>query len=270
MADSRAPSSEITSALVTADGQERWVELVRSELPASDGLTQVVLRDVTARRRRVTALESYAAAILRAQEEERTRLGQEIHDDTMQSLVLICRSLDAIEDSQEIDEVKAQPADLRGLAASTHDSLRVLLGGLRPSLLDDLGLTAALGSLVAGLEERTPMHVRVDVEGDPRRLSPERELALYRIAQEALRNMERHSGASEGTVTVRFEADGVELRVRDNGRGFDLLLAGEGHLGVLGMRERARVVSGDFSIQSYPGGGTTVTATVPDAVTAAV
>ncbi len=256
--------------LITADGQERWVEPVRTQLPASDGLTQVVLRDVTARHRRVTALESYAAEILRAQEEERTRLGQEIHDDTMQSLVLICRSLDAIGDGQEIEEVKAQLADLRGLAESTHDSLRVLLGGLRPALLDDLGLTAALGSLVAGLEERMAIHVHLDVEGDARRLPPERELALYRIAQEALRNMERHSGASEGTVTVRFEADDVELRVRDNGRGFDLLLGGEGHLGVLGMRERARVVGGDFKIQSYPGGGTTVMATVPDRVATAV
>lgn len=256
--------------LVTADGREKWVEPVRSELSASDGLTQVVLRDVTARRRRVTALESYAAAMLRAQEEERKRLGQEIHDDTMQSLVLICRSLDAVEDGQDIKEVQAQLANLRRLAESTHDSLRALLAGLRPSLLDDLGLTAALGSLISDLEERTDIRAALHVEGDARLLLPEQELALYRIAQEALRNIERHSGASAGTITVRFGPAKVELSVRDNGRGFDLLLAGDGRLGVLGMRECARVVGGDFKIHSYLGGGTTVTASVPDAVAAAV
>ncbi len=260
---SRDGVHEVDVRLTGADGREVWVEPVQAQLPASDGLTQVVLRDVTDRKRRVSALERYSAEILRAQEEERRRLGQEIHDDTMQALVLICRSLDAIEETGDPDEVRSQLVELRDLAESTHDSLRALLGGLRSPVLDDLGLTPAVARLLTDTEQRSGILIDYEVIGPDRRLPAEQELALYRVAQEALRNVERHSDAATGSVTLRFDADGVELSVSDDGRGFDLLLASEGHLGILGMRERARIVGGRLDVRSYPGGGTTVTAVVP-------
>lgn len=260
---SRDGVHEVDVRLTGADGREVWVEPVQAQLPASDGLTQVVLRDVTDRKRRVSALERYSAEILRAQEEERRRLGQEIHDDTMQALVLICRSLDAIEEADDPDEARSQLVELRDLAESTHDSLRALLGGLRSPVLDDLGLTPAVARLLTDTEQRSGILIDYEVIGPDRRLPAEQELALYRVAQEALRNVERHSDAATGAVILRFDADGVELSVSDDGRGFDLLLASEGHLGILGMRERARIIGGRLDIRSYPGGGTTVTAVVP-------
>jgi two-component system sensor histidine kinase NreB len=256
--------------LTDPDGHDRSIEPVCTMLPGAGGLVQFVLRDVTEQKQRQAWLETYAARLLQAQEEERRRIAQEIHDDTVQSLFLLGRELDAVEDrlAGAHDSEPGPLHNVRLRTESTLESLRTILFGLRPSVLDDLGLTPAIGRLVRELDSRSAIEVSLVVRGQSRRLPGDCELAMYRIGQEALRNMERHSGASQGTVTLRYRDREVELSVADDGRGFSPPrvmdpLTRESKLGVLGMHERARIVGGTLEIRSRPGAGTTVIIRVP-------
>ena len=134
---------------------------------------------------------------------------------------------------------------------------------LRPSVLDDLGLLAALQWLAADVEKRFGIEVRMSVIGDERRLPPDAELLLFRIAQEALHNVWKHSGASQTCLVVEFGDDTVGLSVQDNGAGFEVPeragdLAEQGKLGLAGMQERARLLGATLNLESRPGEGTTV------------
>lgn len=266
----RAGSAPPDAVRLEGAGEEDvWLEPVCTPLPGGEGLTQVVLRNVTQQRRRQSRLQSYAARVLHAQEEERQRIAQELHDDTVQSLVLLCRRIDAVEDAP-VRETPAQMRRLRDDVEATIASLRDYLRGLRPAVLDDLGLEPAIRSLVEEAGERTDTDVSFAVEGAVRRLEQTAELALFRIAQEALRNMARHSRAAHGRVILLYLDDEVVLAVTDDGIGFrppgtrfDQVEAGQ--LGLLGMQERARIVGGSLQIESRRGTGTTVVATVPQA-----
>jgi signal transduction histidine kinase len=139
---------------------------------------------------------------------------------------------------------------------------------LRLSVLDDLGLIPALRSLVNGLQERYGTRTELAVKGVERRLTPEVETAIFRIVQEALNNVGKHAQASEVCVTMEFREAGVGLTILDNGRGFDLTasvdaLPRAGKLGLAGMRERARLLGGTFSIVSGSGKGTCLTLDIP-------
>ncbi|MDX1658717.1 MAG: ATP-binding protein [Nitriliruptorales bacterium] len=139
---------------------------------------------------------------------------------------------------------------------------------LRPSVLDHLGLAPALGWLSAQADERSPVNVEFASGGQPRRIDPETELALYRIAEEALRNAERHADANDVVVEVVFEPGRVTLEVRDDGCGFAVpeRLAGyvdRDRLGLVGMRERALLVGADLEVSSVRRHGTTVRVTLP-------
>ncbi len=256
--------------LTRADGQDVWVQPVCTVLPGASGLTQVILRDVTEQKHRQASLESYAAAILRAQEEERRRIAQELHDDTVQSLVLLCRRIDVIDEEETTADgpQRRRLAELRIVVESAMESLHAFIHGLRPSTLDDLGLTPAVRRLVTELDSGSGVGAELVVRGSSRRLLPDHELALYRIAQEALRNVERHSEASRATVTLHYQPQRIELSISDDGVGFVVPpapdhAAADGRLGMLGMRERARIVGGTLEIHSEPGAGTTVIAVVP-------
>jgi signal transduction histidine kinase len=138
---------------------------------------------------------------------------------------------------------------------------------LRPSILDDLGLLPAIEWVAAEMTRRGAASATVRVEGTPRRLSPEAELVLFRIAQEALRNVEKHAGPCSVSLEVNFRPEDVALTVTDNGRGFELRETGHlaelGKLGVLGMRERAQLLGAEFTIESRPGRGTSVRVRMP-------
>jgi len=143
--------------------------------------------------------------------------------------------------------------------------LRILASDLRPPTLDRLGLVAALSSLVANIEDDGEPSTELTVVGTGVRLTPEVELGVFRIAQEAVRNTFRHAGASHLLVTVTFGPDELVLSVADDGQGFSLESLGEHdseHLGLLGMRERARLLGGHLDVRSAPGQGTVVEATV--------
>jgi signal transduction histidine kinase len=220
------------------------------------------------RERERERLQTYVRLVVGAQEDERARISRELHDETAQELVVLCRELDALIASGS-DLSAGASARLQGLrvrARQTLEDLRRFGRDLRPALLDDLGLAAALEWLVDDMGKRTMIEATLEIRGSFGRLPPEVEVALFRITQEALRNVERHALASRVTVAVDFDPHLVQIAIQDNGTGFQRIssdrLARLDHLGLLGMEERARLVGAEMSISSEPGTGTQVTVRV--------
>ena len=247
----------------------RWVEPAYSTFTEAAGAVraQVILRDVTAQLARQEGLEAYARRTLATREEERRRIARDLHDGPVQALVLLWRQLDAIESSVD-PEHRRVLAEARGLAEQVADDLRRFSRDLRPSLLDDLGLGPALKAELATVSQRAGLTGRFVETGRTRRLAPDTELTLLRIAQEALHNVERHAGASRVLVRLGYGPSEVRLSISDDGRGirgeppaFELL--SEGKLGIVGMRERARLAGGEVRLRSGPSRGTTLSVLVP-------
>ena len=253
-----------------AAGRPIWVEpIVCSPHAHGDGIPQlqVMLHDVTLRYQRQQDLEEYTRRILAAREEERRRIGRELHDGPVQSLVVIWRKLDDLQAAGD-EHSRAVAGDARDLTDAAVDELRRIARALRPSVLDDLGLAAALESEASSLEQRSAMSVRFECVGTVRHLEPDTEVTLLRIAQEALHNAERHAAASHVRVRLAYDPGAVRLLVRDDGRGLGALpsasdLLASGKLGIVGMRERARLAGADFRARSLPRGGTSIEMSVP-------
>jgi signal transduction histidine kinase len=176
--------------------------------------------------------------------------------------------------SLSTDESKLPPdlvehlQKLHTLADSALEGVRRFSQDLRPSILDDLGLIPALEWLQSNLERQYTIKTSISIKGTRRRLTPEKELILFRIAQEALSNARRHSEASAVSMSVDIDEMAFTLIISDDGRGFNIPeraseLLQSGKLGIVGMRERARLVGGTLIVQSEPGKGTTVTLRVP-------
>lgn len=216
------------------------------------------------------SMRSYTRQIITALEEERKRMARELHDDTAQALVSLSRQLDALLGaSQQVPEAARQRiAEIRQLTAEISHGVRRFSQDLRPSTLDDLGLLPTLEGLTNRISQEDGLPAELRVQGDQRRLSPEVELVLFRIVQEALTNVRKHSQATEVTTTVEFGDGLVRVTISDNGRGFTLPerpgnLVETGRLGLTGMFERAQLVGGTLTVQSEPGEGTTVIAEIP-------
>lgn len=212
----------------------------------------------------------YVRQITHAQEAERERMARELHDDTAQALLVLRRHLGALMGSpQQLSESVLQRLEqTRQLTDEILEGVRRFSQDLRPPTLDDLGLLPTLEGLVADLRTQEGIDVQLKVLGSQRRLSPEAELVLFRMVQEALNNVRRHAQASKVVTTVEFADGRVRLTVSDNGRGFELPgrmsdLAAAGKLGLMGMHERARLLGGVLTIESEVGKGTTVIADVP-------
>ncbi len=226
------------------------------------------LRAAEARQR--AGLRAYAAHVLGAQEAERKRIAQELHDETVQQVVAIVRQLDAAEEAALPGGSHAAIGEARRTAERIVADLYDFARALRPPALEDLGLVSAVHRALAELAERGHLDVSIEVVHEERRLQPEIELALFRIAQEALRNVEYHARASHVRVTIAFDISDVRVEVADDGVGFalgpDQDFAGAGSLGLLGMRERAETIGGTLDVRSSPGSGTVVAAVVPSSV----
>jgi PAS domain S-box-containing protein len=247
---------------------EVWLEPICTSVPGSEGnLILAVFRDVTARR----GFQSYAREIVRAQEDERQRIARDLHDVSLQAIVLLCRQLDTVEEAigdEQVGDASAALLAARRVAEDIGGELRRFSRDLRPSVLDDLGLVPAIRTLVNELTARSKVGGRFLVTGVPSRLSPAAEVSLFRIAQESLRNVERHASASQVTVRLVFETDSVLLKIADNGKGFQTpsqttRLAESGRLGILGMQERASLAGGACEVTSRPGHGTRVEVRLP-------
>jgi two-component system sensor histidine kinase UhpB len=216
-----------------------------------------MMRRLEAERRRA------GSAALQAQEEERTRVARDLHDEVNQSLTGLLLRLEAAREAAP-PELEAELAETKALANQAMRELLSLARQLRPTALDDLGLKAAIAGQVEQLS-RGEIEAEFSAEGDFSSLDNDAQLVVYRVAQEALSNAARHSGARHVAVELRrSQVDGgVELKVSDDGRGF-AFDESEGGLGIGGMRERALLIGGELTIESRPGHGTTVRLTVPD------
>jgi two-component system sensor histidine kinase UhpB len=216
---------------------------------------QMLLARVEAERRRSGRL------VLRAQEEERRRLARDLHDEVNQALTAILLRLEAASQAAP-PELSDELGELKRLVNQAMEELLQLARQLRPTALDDHGLLPALATHVRRFASQTGIRADLHTHGEAADLAPDQEIALYRVAQEALANVARHADAS--FVEVELDASGstVELRVRDDGCGFDSAGRSTG-LGLGGMAERARLVGGELTIDSNPGTGTELVLKVP-------
>jgi signal transduction histidine kinase len=211
-------------------------------------------------------LEILAGRLITAQEDERRRVARELHDDLSQRLAAV---------AIEAGRLQKLPPEAAGALRAGIERLKEQIGRLsgdvhglsrrlHPALLDDLGLAAAVEAEARAFHERGGPPVNIRVEGDLEGLNREVQLALYRIVQEALRNVQRHADAGEVTVSLARRADAVELRVRDDGRGFDRSAPGwQAGLGLASMEERARLLGGRFQVESSPGAGAVIQVSLP-------
>jgi two-component system, NarL family, sensor histidine kinase UhpB len=252
--DLSRPRANIPSSI---DGRGETAEVERIELAYMR-----MLQRLEAERRRTSS------AALRAQEEERTRVARDLHDEVNQALTGVLLRLEAARERAPT-ELKPELAETRRLANQAMEELLSLARQLRPTALDDLGLKAAIAGQVEELANHSETKATFTAEGDFSDLDDDVQLVVYRVAQEALSNAARHSEAGSVRVELRRLDAGVELKVSDDGRGFSFADAEQG-LGIEGMRERALLVDGEVEIHSRPGEGTTVwlRIEVPDEVAA--
>jgi two-component system sensor histidine kinase UhpB len=199
--------------------------------------------------------------VLRAQEEERRRLARDLHDEVNQALTAILLRLQALSEAAPA-ELDDELAELKRLVNQAMSELLQLARQLRPTALDDHGLLPAMASQVRRFAAQTGIKADLNARGEATALAQDEEIAVYRITQEALANIARHADATRVEVDLRAEGGGVELTVRDDGRGFvtDRTTTG---LGLGGMAERARLVGGELTIASHPGAGTKLCLRVP-------
>ncbi|MDO8490941.1 MAG: PAS domain S-box protein [Dehalococcoidia bacterium] len=231
---------------------------------------QQIATDVTKERLMQENLRFYIEAVTKAQEEERKRIARELHDETAQQLIALSRQLDDF--SNHSKRLSAEDVEVlntwRQRLKDALQGVRLFSRDLRPPMIDDLGLIPALEWLTGQISSESSMEVDLRVAGVQRRLTPETELLLFRIVQEALNNARRHAQASAVEVSVEFDQGAVNVMIKDNGKGFRLPesvadLSRSGRLGLMGMEERARLLGADLSIKSEPGHGTTIRVKTP-------
>ncbi|HKH45428.1 MAG TPA: sensor histidine kinase [Thermoanaerobaculia bacterium] len=216
-----------------------------------------------------------AKAVWKVQEDERRRLARELHDGLGQTLTALTNQLERLQKkldgriSGELSgDLSAHLADSVDMARSALNETRELSRLLRPPVLDDLGLTAALSWLARTLEQRTGLRAELTLEGLAERLDPDLETLVFRLIQEALTNVLRHAGVDRAEVTVSRAGGFLALRIADAGRGFEFQAAFAGSestagSGLRGMRDRLELFGGRLDISSAPGQGTVIAAMVP-------
>lgn len=232
---------------------------------------QHVARDVTEEKQLQENMRFYVQQITRAQEDERKRIARELHDELSPPLLLIIQRLDAITSttrSRLSHSLKSKIEDLHSQVTEALENLRRCAQNLRPRIIDDLGLVAALEWMAENLTKDYGIDAQVKVVGVEQSLPDEVQLLLFRIAQEALTNIRRHAEASRAWITLKFNDNKIVLTIKDNGKGFELPqrmgdLASIGKLGLAGMQERAQLIRGNLMLHSELGKGTTVTVEVP-------
>jgi signal transduction histidine kinase len=205
-------------------------------------------------------LHDYIGAITSAQEEERMRLARELHDDTIQAVIALKQRVQLAQRSVREKNTRKSLSELEVLAEQTIENLRRLTRALRPIYLEDLGLVTALEMLANETSQANSLQVSFRRSGKERRQSGEVELALYRIAQEALSNVLRHAEAKHASLQIDFGKE-IRLEVADNGIGFSVPksptdFAPSGHFGLLGIRERADLIGARLEVKSEVGQGT--------------
>lgn len=249
------------------DGHEFPVDISISPLQMEGKLFVVCsVRDVSQLKHLTAQLQSVGGRLILAQEEERKRIAREIHDDVNQRLALVCVELDllgrslpysAVETREKTEQIGTQ---VRQISSELHD----MSHELHPSKLEHIGLVPALRSLCNDVAKRSGRRIAFFYRSAPAPLDSQVSLCLYRIVQEALANMVKHSGSKDARVELVGHAAAIRLLVADSGAGFDPdLAAADGGLGMIGMSDRVRLVGGEISIESEPARGTRIEVRVP-------
>jgi two-component system, NarL family, sensor kinase len=242
-----------------------WIRSMRSRLLAvtNSELEKLILE-------RTAELQKLSQRLLNVRDEERRRIARDLHDSTGQTLAALKMSLSLLQ-----EDCKAEPArlamvsDVAQLADQAIEEIRTMSYLLHPPLLDEVGFACAAEWYIEGFAKRSGINVRADIMPSPKRLSKSTEIALFRVLQESLTNVHRHSGASDASIHFKHEAEAVILEIRDFGSGIpeERLRCLEGvsaetGVGLAGMRERLRELNGRLEIES-DGCGTSMRATVP-------
>ncbi len=230
-----------------------------------DRLTRTFNAMLDAATRNRERLREVAATALNAAEEERKRIARELHDETAQLLAALLIRIRVVKNASDPAAVASLLDDMREQIGGALEGVRRFARGLRPPALDELGLIPAIESHVRSIRTITEIDLSLDADDDVGGLPPEAELAVYRIVQEALSNVVRHSGAVRAAVRVTRDPDRLVVTIEDDGHGFnvpEVRAAGRG-LGLFGMGERAAYLGGRVDVQSAPGTGTRVRAEIP-------
>ncbi len=258
--------------LIRKDGTKVTLMLTTSPIFSNGKLVafQNIARDITEQKRMQENLRFYLQEITRAQEEERRRIARELHDSTVQNLIALLHQLENLLGDKAALPVREAKA-LWGFYEEIRDvvqEVRRFSRDLRPAILDDLGLLPALEWLIGELTKEYGVKTNLQIVGSERRFSPEAELILFRIVQEALRNIAKHAQATKSEVKIEFNKQKVQVTISDDGIGFKLPqnlgdLVQTGKLGLAGMQERVQLLGGSLALKPEVGKGTTIVANIP-------
>jgi PAS domain S-box-containing protein len=243
------------------DGHEFPVEISLSPWSSGEDVFVIaIIRDLTER----WQLRAFGHGALRAAEDERQRISRELHDDTAQRLATLLIRLRLASQEEQAEVRMSLMEDLREGLQETAEGVRRIARGLRPPALEDAGVVTALQAHIRNLFEDQDIRSSFDAGAVDQYLDEDAKLVLYRVVQEALSNVVRHSGASSVKVTIQVEDDFIVAVVADDGSGFDhRSTAGGGGLGLVGMKERAVSTGGTVGVDSRAGHGTRVRLSIP-------
>jgi signal transduction histidine kinase len=247
-------------------GTEFPVEVSLSPIETEEGiLVTSAIRDITERKRAEEALASVSCRLIEAQEQERTRIARELHDDIVQRLTLLSLGLEQLQQAPNLTaEVRSRMDEQVKQICEIGKDIQSLSHELHSSKLEYLGIAAAMRSFCQEFGEQQKVEIDFKSENLPDLLPPDFSLCLFRVLQEAIRNAAKHSGARRFEVRLWGAPEEIHLTVRDSGAGFDSEAAKESRgLGLISMQERLKLLNGTFLIESQPQRGTTIHARLP-------
>jgi len=247
-------------------GPNQSIAEISKDKPSPEPIPEnAIVQNAVERSHAVETLQLLTGKLMQAQEDERRRIGRELHDGLNQQLAMFAVELGLLARMvpAEASELAQAILNLRHRAEGLSEDLRDITHQLHPAVLEHLGLVYALRSLCDEFTRNKSIYIVYEVEQEIDRIPPDIAICLYRITQEALRNIARHSGAPEAQVTIGKSPKQVQLSIVDQGIGFDPATVRTSGLGLVSMGERVRIVGGDIQIQSSPKEGTAIRIRVP-------
>jgi PAS domain S-box-containing protein len=254
------------------NGREAWGQVTASRFIHQGDETQfviVMLKDITERKQIEQELVEMRRRLMQSRENERLRLAQELHDNPLQDIVGLSFQVQGLQNDLKDHDAGQELRAMQETIEQLIGKMRAIAGELRPPALAPFGLFKAIQSHSENFKKKHPdLKIILQLAKDDQLLSEETRLALFRIYQESLNNIVRHSQADQVWIRLMLDEDQVVLEIKDNGQGFELparwiYLARKGHLGLIGARERTEAIGGMFEVQSSPGKGTLIRAVVP-------